>query len=141
MENAIGGGLIGLGIGLGVSYLGTAISYIGGAISSLGALSAVAVAGGGTASVASSGILEAMVAAGMLALFARTSKRNGYYGEGWPGDPHKPEHIHLRGNNCDIRIGRDGNPLPNEPKLTHQQRKALEKLWKEFQNLFNAWRN
>ena len=70
MENAIGGGLIGLGIGLGVSYLGTAISYIGGAISSFGASSAVAVAGGGTASVASSGILEAMLAAGMLALFA-----------------------------------------------------------------------
>lgn len=133
------GGAIGLGIGLGVQHLGTAVSYIGGALSSFGASSALAVAGGGTVAVANVGILEAMAAVGVLIMFARTSKRNGYYGEGWPGDPHKPEHIHLRGNNCDIRIGKNGKPLPQEPQLTSQQRKALEKLWKEFQELFNSW--
>ena len=132
------GGAIGVGIGFTIGYFGpAALAYLGG----FGVPNALAVAGGGTVAVANVGILEAMLAAGALILFARTSKRNGYYGEGWPGDPHKPEHIHLRGNNCDVRIGKDGNPLPNEPKLTHQQRKALEKLWKEFADLFNAWSN
>ena len=44
-----------------------------------------------------------------------------------------------RGNNTDIRIGRDGNPLPGEPGLNSQQRKALKKLWEEFLKLFNRW--
>lgn len=70
-------------------------------------------------------------------MFARTSKSGGYYGEGWPGDPHKPDHIHLRGKDTDVRIGRDGNPLPGEDKLSPQARKALKKLWGEFLKLFD----
>ncbi len=70
---------------------------------------------------------------------AQTRKSGGYYGERWPGDPHKPDRVHLRVNGIDIRIGRDGKPLPGEDKLGSQARKALERLWDEFVKLFNRW--
>ena len=71
LEYGIKGGLIGLGVGLGIQYLGAAVSYIGGALSSFGAPSALAVAGGGTVAVANAGILEAMLAAEILIMFAK----------------------------------------------------------------------
>ena len=79
------GGAIGAGIGFTISYFGgSAISsYFGGALSSLGnALSslggspALAIASGGTASVANAGILGAMLAAGALILFAKNAKKS-----------------------------------------------------------------
>ena len=76
---------------------------------------------------------------GTIYLFAQTKKSGGYYGERWPGDPHKPDHIHLRGNGIDIRIGKDGNPLPGENKLNSQAKKALKRLWKDFVKLFDKW--
>ena len=71
LEYGIKGGVIGLGVGLGAHYLGSAISYIGGALSSLAAPGALALAGGGTASVANAGILGGVLAAGALILFAK----------------------------------------------------------------------
>ena len=71
-----------------MSYLGTAIPYIGGAISSFGASSAVAVAGGGTASVANAYIAGGvLVGTGILCLIPMKGKPNstiksgGSYGE------------------------------------------------------------
>ena len=101
-------------------------SAVGAGVAALTVSTEVAVVGG------------AVLGAGLVAL-AQTPKRGGYYGERWPGDPHKPDHVHLRGNKTDIRIGRDGNPLPGEKKLNAQARKALEKLWDEFVKLFEKW--
>ena len=81
--------------------------------------------------------IGSLIDAGLVTL-ARTPKSGGYYGERWPGD-HEPDHVHLRGNKTDIRIGKDGNPLPGERKLDSRARKALEKLWKEFLKLFEKW--
>ena len=143
------GGAIGAGIGLGIGYTFPYLASFLGSSFTLTLLAprvvnmgGVLVAVGGT-TISISGAQVAM-AAGLAALlgvltFARTEKSGGYYGEGWPGDPHKPEHIHLRGNGADIRIGRDGNPLPNEPSLSSQQRKALKRLWKQFVKMFNSW--
>ena len=139
----LGGGLIGAAIGGIVGYAAPFISAflstsfpilmpvnLGGVI---GYTVVATVTGaqivGGAAVVAGAGLL----------MFARTPKSGGYYGERWPGDPHKPDHVHLRGNKTDIRIGRDGNPLPGEKPLDSQARKALEKLWGEFLKLFNKW--
>ena len=79
------------------------------------------------------------VLSSVTVIAAQTKKSGGYYGEIWPGDPHKPDHVHLRGNGIDIRIGRDGKPLPGEDKLGYQAKKALERLWDEIVKLFNRW--
>ena len=93
------------------------------------------VVGGGTVA----GIGAVISGLGITVLFAQTGKSNGYYGERWPGDLHKPDHVHLRGYGIDIRIGRDGLPLEGEGKLSAQASKALKKLWKQFVELFNRW--
>ncbi len=92
-----------------------------------------------TVPVAVSDIILTAGALGITLMFARTNKSNGYYGEAWPGGPHKPSHVHLRGNNTDIRIGKNGKPLEGEPALNAQQKKALIKLWREFLKLFNKF--
>ena len=128
------GGLIGYAAPAIASFLGTTftasiptITGSGGAL----AISSVSI------SVTGTQIAVGLAAvAGLTVLFARTTKRNGYYGEAWPGDPHKPKHIHLRGNGIDIRIGYDGKPLPGENPLPPQARRALEYLWEEFLKLF-----
>lgn len=79
------------------------------------------------------------VLSSVTVIAAQTKKSGGYYGEIWPGDLHKPDHVHLRGNGIDIRIGRDGKPLPGEDKLGYQAKKALERLWDEIVKLFNRW--
>ena len=133
------GGAIGGFIGYATPYIG---SFLGSSFSIGGGLTlssggAIAVSSGITISGAQ--ILTAIGASvGVGVLFAQTKKSGGYYGERWPGD-HKPDHVHLRGNGTDIRIGRDGNPLPGEDKLGAQARKALERLWDEFLKLFNRW--
>ena len=139
------GGAIGFGIGYFwpniSSFLGSSFTFTLPSLGSLNAGGALALAGGTAITITGAQIVGGAAALGLgILLFARTSKSGGYYGEGWPGDPHKPEHIHLRGNGTDIRIGTDGKPLPNEPKLNAQQRKALERLWKEFQRMFNSWK-
>ena len=133
--------------------------FTGGAAMNLGyemfktGLAVLAGGGGGTAggalAVAGVGVMAAGsvvvvggTAVGLLGaniMFSQTPKSNGYYGERWPGDPHKPDHVHLRGNGVDIRIGRDGNPLPGENSLSAQAKKALRKLWPEFEKLFRRW--
>lgn len=142
------GGVVGAGLGVGIGYIAP---QIGGAISSFASSSftlggGLSLSAGGAATmsagftVTGAQILQgAGILAGITVMLAQTKKSGGYYGERWPGDPHKPDHIHLRGNNTDIRIGRDGNPLPGEPGLNSQQRKALKKLWEEFLKLFNRW--
>ena len=99
--------------------------------------SAIAISGGAvavnTTAVAVTGTLGVL---GASILFAQTPKKNGYYGERWPSDPHKPDHVHLRGNKTDIRIGRDGKPLKGERPLNAQERKALRQLWSDFLKLF-----
>lgn len=66
------GGAIGVGIGFGIGYWGPGISsYIGSIFSSIGAASGLAFVGGGTSSATMASILEAMLAAGALALFAK----------------------------------------------------------------------
>lgn len=142
------GGVVGAGLGVGIGYIAP---QIGGAISSFASSSftlggGLSLSAGGAATmsagftVTGAQILQgAGILAGITVMLAQTKKSGGYYGERWLGDPHKPNHIHLRGNNTDIRIGRDGNPLPSEPGLNSQQRKALKKLWEEFLKLFNRW--
>ena len=117
--------------------IGAAMALAGGGAAAAGTIAAGAgavVAGGTVAGVGA--IISGL---GITVLFAQTGKSNGYYGERWPGDPHKPDHVHLRGNGIDIRIGRDGLPLEGEGKLSAQASKALKKLWKQFVELFNRW--
>ena len=122
----------------------------GGALVANGAAAAIANTGAATvvggAAVATGVVVGGLAVADVLneiinsnIWYARTGKSGGYYGERWPGDPHKPDHVHLRGNGTDIRIGRDGNPLPGEDKLSAQARKALTKLWDQFIELFSRW--
>ena len=131
---AVGGGAVG-------GLVGTfAAPVIAG---SLGA-GAMALAGGGflgagaavglTAQVglAVAGTVVGALLTSSVMLFARTGRSNGYWGEKWPGD-HEPDHFHLKGENgTNIRIDPEGNPLPGEPSLNHQQRKALQNLWGEI---------
>ena len=145
----LGGGVVGGAIGYGIGYywplissfLGSSFSFTIPTFGTVNAGGALALGGGITITVSGAQIVTgATVALGAgILMFARTPKRDGYYGERWPGDPHKPDHVHLRGNKTDIRIGRDGNPLPGEKALDSQARKALEKLWDEFLKLFNKW--
>lgn len=114
------GGALAFAGGMGSSGAGIAISTVG-EIALLGTATMV-------------GLLS-----GIIVMAAQTNKSGGYYGERWPGDPHKPDHVHLRGNGIDIRIGKDGKPLPGEDKLGSQARKALKRLWHEFVELFNRW--
>ena len=136
------GALLGAGgelIAAGIPMIGSgaAMAIAGGGAAAAGTIAAgagVVVAGGTVA-----GIGAVISGLGITVLFAQTGKSNGYYGERWPGDPHKPDHVHLRGNGIDIRIGRDGLPLEGEGKLSAQASKALKKLWKQFVELFNRW--
>ena len=130
-------------VALGGLLVYAALPYIGAFLSSSFTFTVPTLASAGTVAVTVTGAQVAIgatvVTTGLL-LFARTAhKSNGYYGEGWPGDPHKPDHVHLRGNNTDIRIGRNGKPLQGENPLNPQARKALKKLWSEFLELFNSF--
>ena len=151
----LGAGLLGALIGAAVGAAGyVASSFIPAAISF--ASKTFTIGGGisvstGGAAAATAGITitgaEIMVAGGVLAgasvlggimMFARTPRSGGYYGERWPGD-HKPDHVHLKGNGINVRIGRDGKPLPGERPLSRQAKNALERLWQEFLKLFSRW--
>ena len=125
--------------GLGGGLLTAFAPAIGSFLSTGITVSLPAIVGGSVVTVTGTQILGATAATLGVVLFARTSKSGGYYGERWPGDPHKPDHVHLRGNDTDIRIGKDGNPLKGEKELNSQARKALEKLWNEFLELLNRW--
>ncbi len=126
------GGMAVVGGGV-VSGGATVLAGAGAVVVGSAAVAAGAVAGG----IAVTSVLDEMLNVNVW--YARTGKSGGYYGERWPGDPHKPDHVHLRGNGTDIRIGRDGNPLPGEDKLNSQARKALNKLWDQFMELFSRW--
>lgn len=134
----IAGGILGAlaGIFSGMSF-STSIPTLG--MVNSGGIAVIGVTGATTITITGAQVLTASGVLGLTYLLARTSKQNGYYGERWPGDPHKPEHVHLRGNGIDIRIGRDGNPLDGEKPLNSQARNALKKLWQEFLNLFDKW--
>lgn len=125
----------------GASAIGAATAG-GAAVAGVSATGAL-VAGGAAVTVGAVVVAGTAIAvrAGMAIgniVFAQTGRSGGYYGERWPGD-HKPDHVHLKGNGINVRIGRDGKPLPGEKPLSAQARKALEKLWDEFIKLFNRW--
>ena len=143
---AVVGGVSGALIGAGGEMIMAGLPLIGGgaamAIAGGGAAAAGTIAAGAGAVVVGgtvAGIGAVISGLGITVLFAQTGKSNGYYGERWPGDLHKPDHVHLRGYGIDIRIGRDGLPLEGEGKLSAQASKALKKLWKQFVELFNRW--
>ena len=141
------GGVAGAAIGAGIGYIAP---QIGSALSSFASTSftfgsGIAISASGAATM-SAGLTitgaQVLGLAGALTagyLFAQTRKSGGYYGERWPGDPHQPAHVHLKGNGINVRIGRNGKPLPGEPKLGAQASKALKKLWSEFVKLFDKW--
>ena len=131
LEYGIKGGVIGLGVGLGAHYLGSAISYIGGALSSLAAPGALALAGGGTASVASAGVLEAMLAAGVLVWFASN---------------HRPGNNQAQNKQFENAVRRAGyNPkdpaIRDELQKIHRyiRNKKLDLGWKELVDLIKEW--
>ena len=131
---AVGGGAVGGLIGtfaapiIAGSLGAGAMALAGGGILGAGTAMGLAVQTG----LAIAGtVAGALLTSGAL-LFARTRRSNGYWGEKWPGD-HDPDHFHLKGENgTNIRIDPEGNPLPGEPSLNHQQRKALHNLWEEI---------
>ena len=127
------GGVIGAGIGAVIGYIAP---QIGGTL-----VFACEIGSSGAGISLNTVEISTMIAIlfGITVMTAQTKKSGGYYGERWPGDPHKPDHVHLRGNGIDIRIGRDGSPLPGEDKLNSQARKALKRLWEEIVKLFNRW--
>ncbi len=148
------------GVGIVIITVIAGAVVIGAAGIAIGALTNTAVlagAGGGAVAIATSaGVAVAAAGASLVAVsagvyaaerwtalfenivFAQTGKSGGYYGERWPGD-HKPDHVHLKGNGVNVRIGRDGKPLPGEKPLPAQAQKALKRLWKEFIKLFDRW--
>ena len=114
---------------------------IGGGISASAGGAAAATAGitiTGAEIMVAGGVLAGASVLGGILMFARTPRSGGYYGERWPGD-HKPDHVHLKGNGINVRIGRDGKPLPGERPLSRQAKNALERLWQEFLKLFSRW--
>lgn len=63
-------------------------------------------------------------------------KSGGYTVKKFPNE-HDPKHVHIFGDDIadkahGIRIGLDGNPLPDQGKLPPGARKALKKLWKQI---------
>ena len=133
---AVGGGAAGALIGwfAGPAIIsglgGGGLAFAGGGISAGASGLGISIAAG-SAAVAGTA-LGSLGAAGLTIAMAKTRRTNGYWGENWSGD-HLPEHFHLRGEDgSDIRIGVDGRPLPKEPALNAQQRKALKKLWNEI---------
>ncbi|CDC41729.1 unknown [Firmicutes bacterium CAG:449] len=136
------GGIVGYFAAPGIAAMLSSTGTIGGALAFAGGMGSTG-AGIAISSVGQLALAGAVTSVGVLSgitvMAAQTRKSGGYYGERWPGDPHKPDHVHLRGNGIDIRIGRDGKPLPGEDKLGSQARKALERLWDEFVKLFNRW--
>ena len=123
--SAFGGALVGAAAG----------GFIG--IAAGGGTGALAIANGGSIAVNGSSIaLSSAALLGVGILYSTTSNKGGYWGQKYSND-HAPDHIHLKGvDGTNVRIGRDGNPLPGEPKLKPQQRKALKRLWSEFLRLF-----
>lgn len=136
------GGIVGYFAAPGIAAMLSSTGTIGGALAFAEGMGSTG-AGIAISSVGQLALAGAVTSVGLLSgitvMAAQTRKSGGYYGERWPGDPHKPDHVHLRGNGIDIRIGRDGNPLPGEDKLSSQARKALERLWDDFVKLFNRW--
>ena len=141
----IGGGFAGgaLGYGIGTlpavgAFAGTSFSIGSGLTISAGGATAITagITITGTQVIAGAGTIASITSVGWM--LARTSKRGGYYGERWPGD-HKPDHVHLKGNGINVRIGRDGKPLPGEKPLSRQAKNALERLWEEILKLFSRW--
>ena len=111
-------------------FLGTSFT-VGSYVTAAGELAAVTVTGAQILSGVGA------VAAGLVILFARTGKSNGYWGEKWPGD-HSPDHAHLKGDDrTNIKIDIDGNPLDGR-ELKPQIRKAIKRLLKEIRKLFGA---
>ncbi len=123
------GGIVGYFAAPGIAAMLSSTGTIGGALAFAGGMGSTG-AGIAISSVGQLALAGAVTSVGVLSgitvMAAQTRKSGGYYGERWPGDPHKPDHVHLRGNGIDIRIGRDGKPLPGEDKLGSQARKALE---------------
>lgn len=136
------GGIVGYFAAPGIAAMLSSTGTIGGALAFAGGMGSTG-AGIAISSVGQLALAGAVTSVGVLSgitvMAAQTRKSGGYYGERWPGDPHKLDHVHLRGNGIDIRIVRDGKPLPGEDKLGSQARKALERLWDEFVKLFNRW--
>jgi len=118
---------------------GIAAPYVAGFLSSTFSVSLPVVLGEvigySTVTVTGAQLVGAISTIGIIINAVTTGKSNGYWGQKYSND-HTPDHIHLKGPDTNIRIGRDGNPLKGEPPLNSQQRKALKKLWKEFLKLF-----
>ena len=136
------GGIVGYFAAPGIAAMLSSTGTIGGALAFAGGMGStgagIAISSVGQLALAGA-VTSVGVLSGIIVMAAQTRKSGGYYGERWPGDPHKLDHVHLRGNGIDIRIVRDGKPLPGEDKLGSQARKALERLWDEFVKLFNRW--
>ncbi len=83
-------------------------------------------------------LVGAATIATSMYMFARTSKRNGYWAEKYMND-HAPNHVHFKGTDgTNIRIDEYGNPLKGDGPLNAQQRKILKKLWEEILKLFKG---
>lgn len=139
---AILGGTIGAGIGVGVGY---ALPYISSFASTSFALGGggLSTSAGGAATI-SAGVtltgIQILQGAGILfgtiIVASIIGKSGGYTVKKFPND-HDPEHVHIFGDDIadkahGIRIGLDGNPLPDQGKLPPGARKALKKLWKQI---------
>lgn len=122
------GGAIGAGLGFTIGYFGpTTLAYLGG----FGLPNALAVAGGGTSSVASVGILEAMLAAGALVLFASN---------------HRPGNNQAQNKQFENAVRKAGyNPkdpaIRDELQKIHRyiRNKKLDLGWKELVELIKEW--
>ena len=101
----------------------------------------VALAGGGTISIAAVGE-GALALAGLAILFARIGKSGGYtIDHHYPND-HDPVHVHISGD--DIIGGRtkvdlDGNPLKGQSPLTTGAKKAFKNLFKKIIKALSPW--
>lgn len=135
----IAGAILGATAGKAWPYISTLFSSIGTntIASTFGSVSALSFESATTTAIVSASALLA----GLQVMSVLIGKSNGYRIEHHYPNDHSPAHVHVSGDRIkgSIRVGVDGNPLPNESQLPNAAKKAIEKLIKKIIEALLPW--